>query len=141
DPKPRGLLPEWLRFLKGVIDSDDLPLNISRETMQDSALVKKLGDVITGRFLKMLESEAKNDAEKYNDFYNAFSRFIKEGVVTDYRNQEALAKLLRFESSMTEPGKTTSFDEYLARAKDGQKEIYYLTAPSRAAIESGPYLE
>jgi molecular chaperone HtpG len=141
DQHPKGLLPDWLRFLRGVIDSDDLPLNISRETMQDSALVQKLGDVITKRFLKFLDSEAKEDAEKYGEFYLQFSRFIKEGLITDYKHREALAKLLRFESSMTEDGKVTGLDDYVTRMKEEQKEIYYLQAPSRASIESGPYLE
>ena len=141
DPKPRGLLPEWLRFVKGVIDSDDLPLNISRESMQDSALVQKLGDVLTKRMIKMLEAESKNEPEKYHDFYKAFSRFLKEGVAVDDKHRESLAKLLRFESSMTEAGVLTGFDEYLSRTKDGQKDIYYLVAPSRSAIEAGPYLE
>lgn len=141
DPKPRGLLPEWLRFLKGVIDSDDLPLNISRESMQDSALVKKLGEVLTKRFLKHLDSEAKRDPEAYRDFYANFSRFLKEGVAVDDQHREAAAGLLRFESSMTEDGKLTSFDEYIARSKENQKEIYYLVGQSRSAIESGPYLE
>ena len=85
DQHPKSLLPDWLRFLRGVIDSDDLPLNISRETMQDSALVQKLGDVITKRFLKFLDSEAKDDAEKYREFYLQFSRFIKEGTITDHK--------------------------------------------------------
>jgi len=141
DAHPRNLLPDWLRFLRGVIDSDDLPLNISRETMQDSALVQKLGDVITKRFLKFLDGEAKDNAEKYQEFYLQFSRFIKEGVITDYKHREALAKLLRFESSMTEDGKLTGLDDYVTRMKEEQKEIYYLQAPSRSSIESGPYLE
>lgn len=141
DPHPKGLLPEWLRFLKGVIDSDDLPLNISRETMQDSALVRKLNDVITKRFLKFLDASALEDPEKYTEFYGSFSRFLKEGIATDYQHREALGKLIRFESSMTEKGKLTSFAEYISRAKDGQKEIYFQIAPSREAIESGPYLE
>ena len=141
DPHPRGLLPDWLRFLRGVIDSDDLPLNISRETMQDSALVQKLGDVITKRFLKFLDSEAKDNAEKYQEFYQQFSRFIKEGTITDSKHREPLAKLLRFESSMTEDGRVTGLDEYVTRMKEEQKDIYYLQAPSRASIESGPYLE
>jgi molecular chaperone HtpG len=141
DPHPKGLLPEWLRFLKGIIDSDDLPLNISRETMQDSALVRKLNEVITKRFLKFLAESAKDEPEKYGDFYKGFSRFLKEGIATDYQHREALGKLLRFDSSMTEKGVLTSFDDYLTRAKDGQEEIYYQIAPSREAIESGPYLE
>lgn len=141
DAHPRNLLPDWLRFLRGVIDSDDLPLNISRETMQDSALVQKLGDVITKRFLKFLDGEAKEDAEKYHEFYQQFSRFIKEGTITDHKHRESLAKLLRFESSMTDDGKVTGLDEYVTRMKEEQKDIFYLQAPSRASIESGPYLE
>ncbi|MDP0490836.1 MAG: molecular chaperone HtpG [Verrucomicrobiota bacterium JB023] len=141
DAAPEKLLPEWMRFVKGVIDSEDLPLNISRESMQDSALVKKLGDVMTKRFLKFLEKEAKADEEKYAEFYKRFSRFLKEGVVQSYEHQESLASLLRFESTMTEPGKTTTFAEYIDRMKDGQDEIYYLVAPTREAIETGPYLE
>lgn len=141
DPKPKKLLPEWLRFLRGVIDSEDLPLNISRETMQDSSLVKKLGEVVTKRFLKFLDKEAAENADKYTEFYGSFARFIKEGVATDFDNREAIAKLLRFESSMTESGKTTTFVEYVSRMKDGQKAIYYQIAPSRSAIENGPYAE
>ncbi|GHC50732.1 molecular chaperone HtpG [Roseibacillus persicicus] len=141
DAAPENLLPEWLRFLKGVIDSEDLPLNISRESMQDSALVKKLGDVMTKRFIKFLEKEAKSDPAKYTEFYQRFGRFLKEGVVQSYEHQESLAGLLRFESSMTEAGTTTSLQEYVDRMKDGQTEIYYLVAPNREAIETGPYLE
>jgi molecular chaperone HtpG len=141
DPKPAKLLPEWLRFVRGVIDSEDLPLNISRESMQDSALVKKLGTVVVSRFLKVLDKEATENADKYTEFYLKFARFIKEGIATDHDNREAIAKLLRFESSMTESGKTTTFAEYVARMKDGQKAIYYQIAPSRKAIEAGPYME
>ncbi len=141
DPHPPKLLPEWMRFLRGVIDSEDIPLNISRESMQDSALVRSLGDTVAKRFLKFLDKEAADAPEKYVEFYTKFSRFIKEGVATDHEHREAVAKLLRFESSFTEPGKTTSFQEYVSRMKDGQKDIYYQIAPSRAAIESGPYLE
>lgn len=141
DPHPRGLLPEWLRFLRGVIDSADLPLNISRESMQDSALVRKLGQVITGRFLKFLQKQAAEEPEKFTKFHQQFSRFIKEGIVTGHEHREALAGLLRFESSMTEAGKLTSFEEYVARMKDGQQEIYFLAGVSRETIEGGPYLE
>ena len=141
DPSPKGLLPEWMRFLKGVIDSADLPLNISRETMQDSALVRKLGSVIGKRVLKMFEKEAESDPEKYQGFYRKFERFFKEGVATDYAHREGLAKLLRFESSMTEEGKLASFADYLTRAKDGQDKIYYLVGPGRAQLESSPYVE
>jgi molecular chaperone HtpG len=141
DPEPKGLLPEWMRFLKGVIDSADLPLNISRESMQDSALVHKLGAVISKRVLKMFEKEAASDPEKWRGFYKKFDRYIKEGVATDFANRETLAKLLRFESSMTEAGELTSFPDYVARAKDGQESIYYIVGQSRDQIESSPYLE
>lgn len=141
DDKPEGLLPDWLRFLKGVVDSSDLPLNISRESMQDSALIQKLNRVVTRRFLKFLGKEAKSDPEKYTGFYKKFNRFLKEGIASDPDNQEDLAKLLRFQSSLTEAGELTSFEQYLDRAKDDQKQIYYLIADDRKAIEAGPYLE
>ncbi len=141
DPSPKGLLPDWMRFLKGVIDSADLPLNISRETMQDSALVRKLGSVISKRVVKMFEKEAEADPEKYQAFYRKFDRFFKEGVAMDYANKDGLAKLLRFESSMTEEGKLSSFADYLTRAKDGQDKIYYLVGASSSQLESSPYVE
>ncbi len=141
DDKPEGLLPEWLRFLRGVIDSADIPLNISRESMQDSSLVRKLNRVVTKRFLKFLDSEAKDNADKFREFYAKFGRFLKEGVVVDFEHREGLAKLLRFESSMTDPGTLTGFEDYLTRAKDGQEKIYYLTGADRASVEAGPYLE
>ncbi len=108
DAKPKQLLPEWLRFLKGVVDSEDLPLNISRETMQDKALIEKLNKVITNRFLKFLDEEAKNRVDAYNEFYGEFGIFLKEGAAIDYGHKDQLAKLLRFESSLTEKGRTTS---------------------------------
>ncbi|ACB75292.1 molecular chaperone HtpG [Opitutus terrae] len=141
DAKPKHLLPEWLRFLKGVVDSEDLPLNISRETMQDKALIEKLNKVITKRFLKFLEDEAKNRVDAYNEFYAEFGFFLKEGAAVDFTHKDQLAKLLRFESSLTEKGKTTSLADYVTRMGSEQKEIYYLFGPNRAAIESGPYLE
>lgn len=141
DPKPEGLLPDWMRFMKGVVDSADIPLNISRETMQDSALISKLGTVISKRVIKMFEKEAKSDPDKYRGFYRKFERFFKEGVATDYANKDALAKLLRFESSMTEAGELCSLEDYVSRAKEDQKEIYYLIGPTRDQIETSPYLE
>ncbi len=141
DPSPKDLLPEWMRFMKGVVDSADLPLNISRETMQDSALIRKLGTVISKRVIKMFEKEAENDPDKYRGFYRKFDRYFKEGVATDYANREQLAKLLRFESSMTEPGAVCGFTDYVSRVRDGQDSIYYLVGPSREQIESSPYIE
>lgn len=141
DPEPKGLLPEWLRFVKGVVDSADLPLNISRETMQDTALVRKLNGVISKRIIKMFEKEAVSDPAKYRQFYKKFERFFKEGIATDFANKDALAKLLRFESSMTEAGEVCSLTDYVSRMKDGQETIYYLVGQNRDQIESGPYVE
>jgi molecular chaperone HtpG len=141
DPEPKGLLPDWLRFVKGVVDSADLPLNISRETMQDSALVRKLNGVITKRIIKMFEKEAAADPAKYREFYRKFERFFKEGIATDFSNKDALAKLLRFETSMTEAGEVCSLTDYVGRMKDGQEKIYYLVGQNRDQIESGPYIE
>lgn len=141
DSEPKNLLPDWLRFLRGVVDSADLPLNISRESMQDSSLIQKLNKVITKRFLKLLEDKAKKDPEAYTDFWKNFGIFLKEGVTTDFTHRDQLLKLLRYESSSTEAGQTTSFADYLSRAPENQKEIYFLSGPSREAIESGPYLE
>src|SRR5476651_2253093 len=141
DARPKDLLPEWLRFLKGVVDSEDLPLNISRETMQDKALIEKLNKVITKRFLKFLDEEAEKRPDAYNEFYAEFGIFLKEGAAIDYTHKEQITKLLRFESSLTEKGKTTSLTDYVTRMGADQKEIFYLVGPNRAAIESGPYLE
>ena len=141
DPEPQGLLPEWLRFLRGVVDSQDLPLNISRESMQDSALVQKLNRLLTKRYIKELTKWAKSDGEKYGEFYERFNRFIKEGIATSYDHHESLAGLLRFESSLLDSGEQTSLDDYLTRAKDEQDTIYYLVGLDRASMEAGPYLE
>jgi TNF receptor-associated protein 1 len=141
DAKPKDLLPEWLRFLKGVVDSEDLPLNISRETMQDRSLVEKLNRVITKRFLKFLDEESRDRPESYADFYKEFGVFLKEGAALDFSHKDALTKLLRFESSLTDKGKTTSLSDYVTRMGSDQKEIYYLVGPNRDSIEAGPYLE
>lgn len=141
DAKPKDLLPEWLRFMKGVIDSEDLPLNISRETMQDRSLIEKLNKVVTKRFLKFLSEEAEARPDAFNEFYTEFGIFLKEGAAMDYTHKEQLTKLLRFESSLTDKGKTTSLADYVTRMGAEQKEIYYLVGPNRAALESGPYLE
>lgn len=141
DAAPKELLPDWMRFVKGVVDSADIPLNISRETMQDSALIRKLGSVISKRVLRMFEKEAEADPEKYRSFYRKFERFFKEGVANDYGNRDALSKLLRFESSMTDTGSLCGFSDYVARMKDGQDSIYYLVGPSRDQVESSPYIE
>jgi TNF receptor-associated protein 1 len=137
----KGLFPDWLRFLRGAVDSEDLPLNISRETMQDSALLQKLNKVLTSRFIKFLEEQAGKDAAQFDKFYEEFSRFLKEGIITDFTHRDALAKLLRFESSTTSPGQKISLAEYVSRMPQEQKEIYYLLAPNREAAQSSPYFE
>ena len=141
DQHSENILPEWLRFLKGVVDSEDLPLNISRQALQDNALVMKLRKVITKRFLKFLAEEAKRDSDYYLDFWNTFGIYLKEGVTSDYEFQKELAQLVRFESSRSEDGKPTSLADYVERMAEGQKEIYYINGPNRAAIEAGPYVE
>ncbi len=139
--KAKGLFPDWLRFLKGVVDSEDLPLNISRETMQDTSLMQKLNKVLTGRFLKFLEEQSEKEPETYGKFYHEYHRFLKEGVVTDFTHKDALGKLLRYESSALEAGKSTSLADYVKRMPGDQKEIYCLLAPNRSAAEASPYFE
>ena len=113
DSQPKDLFPDWMRFVKGVIDSSDIPLNISRESMQDSALVRKLGRVVLKRFIKHLSDIAKTDAEKYSKFFKNFGVFIKEGAATDFENRGELSKLLRFESSVQKPGELAGLDDYV----------------------------
>jgi molecular chaperone HtpG len=139
--KAKGLFPEWLRFLKGVVDSEDLPLNISRETMQDTTLMQKLNKVLTSRFLKFLEEQSEKEPGIYEKFFNEYQRFLKEGVVTDFTHKEGLGKLLRYESSTLESGKLTSLADYVKRMPPEQKEIYCLLAANRAAAEASPYFE
>ena len=141
DAEPKNLLPDWLRFLKGVVDSADLPLNISRETMQDSSLIQKLNRVLTKRVIKFLEEKAKKNPDDYKKFWKDFGNFLREGIATDHDNRDALAPLFRCESSLFDAGTLTSLPEYVERMKDTQKEIYYLVGANRASIEEGPYLE
>ena len=140
-PKAKGILPEWLRFVKGVVDSEDLPLNVSRQNMQDNTLMQKLNKVLTGRFLKALEEQSEKDAPAFAKFYEQYARFIKEGVATDFTHREALGKLLRFESSALPKGESTSLAEYVKRMQTDQKEIYYLLSPNRDSAQTSPYGE
>lgn len=137
----KDILPDWLRFVQGVVDSEELPLNISRETMQDSALVAKLNKVVTSRFLKYLGDQAKSEPEKYQEFWKEFGIFLKEGAANDFTHRDEIMKLLRFESSQTEGDNLLSLAEYVSRMKEGQEAIYYVNGPSREVIEAGPYLE
>jgi len=139
--KSRDILPEYMRFIKGVVDSEDLPLNISREVTQNTRLIARIRKFLTRRLLSFLEEQAAADKEKYNQFWENYSLFIKEGCVSNAENRGQLAKLLRFQSSKSADGETVSLAEYAGRMKEGQKSIYYINGPSRESIEAGPYLE
>ena len=141
DQHSENILPEWLRFLKGVVDSEDLPLNISRQALQDNALVAKLRRVITKRFLKFLDEEAKKDEEAYLKFWKTFGIYLKEGLTSDYEFQKELGKLVRFESSKSKDGTPIGLADYVLRMSPDQEEIYYINGPNRVALESGPYTE
>ena len=134
-----ALMPVYLRFVKGVIDSADLPLNVSRELLQESRDVKAIREGSTKRVLSMLEDVAENQKDKYAEFWTQFGAVIKEGVGEDHQNQERLAKLLRFASTTTDAG--VSFTDYVGRMKEGQEAIYYITADTLAAAKSSPQLE
>ena len=141
DPAPKKLFPEWMRFAKGLIDSSDIPLNISRESMQDSGLTTKIGKVVLKKFIKHLLDVAKKDAEKYKNFFSKFGHFIKEGASIDFENRKELSKLLRFQSSLFADGTMVSLDDYIGRMKENQKSIYYAVGLDRNAIEASPYIE
>jgi len=141
DQHSENILPEWLRFVRGVVDAEDLPLNISRQALQDNALMAKLNNIITKRYLKHLDEEAKKEPEKFRAFYKTFGMFLKEGATQDYAHREAISKLLRFESSKSAKDELISLDDYVGRMAEGQSEIFYINGPSREAIEAGPYLE
>jgi len=136
----QALLPTYLRFVKGVVDSSDLPLNVSRELLQESRAVKAIREGNTRRVLSMIEDLAANEAEKFKTFYTEFGAVLKEGLGEDFSNRERIAKLLRFASSTTDTT-SVSFADYKARMKEGQDAIYYITADTLAAAKSSPQLE
>lgn len=134
----KQLLPEWLRFVKGVVDSEDIPLNISRENMQDSALIRRMNTVLTKKVIRFIADEAKKDTAKYHTWFQEFGNFIKEGVCTDFANKEEISKILRFDSSAAKD-EHISLDDYVSRMPPSQKNIYYLNAPSRDVALNSPY--
>ncbi|THD29541.1 molecular chaperone HtpG [Pantoea sp. R102] len=135
-------MPNYLRFVRGLIDSSDLPLNVSREILQDSRVTQSLRAALTKRSLQMLEKLAKDDAEKYQQFWKEFGLVLKEGPAEDHANQEAIAKLLRFATTQSEgAAQTVSLEDYVSRMVEGQEKIYYITADSYAAAKSSPHLE
>jgi molecular chaperone HtpG len=136
------LMPSYLRFIRGVIDSNDLPLNISREVLQQNKQIEAIRAGSVKKVLGLLEHLAANDAERYATFWKEFGRVLKEGIVTDSKNHERIAKLCRFASSHGEgEEQTVSLDDYVGRMKEGQTYIYYLTAESFPAARNSPHLE
>ncbi|PTL83673.1 molecular chaperone HtpG [Vitiosangium sp. GDMCC 1.1324] len=133
------MLPQWLRFVRGVVDSDDLPLNVSRELLQDSAVVKAIHKHVTKKTLDMLEKLAKDKPEDYRTFWQGFGTVLKEGLAVDTEYREKLGALVRYESSREEG--LTSLADYVTRMKEGQEAIYYIFGESRKAVVGSPHLE
>ena len=141
--KAEHILPKWLRFLRGVVDSEDIPLNLSRELLQNSALIRKIRETLTSRVVRFFLQQSKRDPEKYLKFHENFKLFITEGVLSeeDQDKKEEAALLLRYESSSLPAGECTSLKEYISRMKEDQKNIYYLCTPNRTLAETSPYIE
>ena len=136
-----ALLPRYLRFAKGVVESNDLPLNVSREILQEDVIIKKIEKSVTTKILSELKSMMKKSEDDYLNFYREFGKVLKEGIEVDPTNKDKIKDLLLFESSKTEPGKYVSLKEYSERTVLDQKEIYYITGTSRSAVENSPHLE
>lgn len=137
----KELLPEYLRFVRGVVDTEDLPLNVSREWTQSSPVMSKIRSVLVNKILGLLEDWAKNEPEKYRKFYDNFGTLFKTGINTDFANRDRIINLLRFESTKTGEGELTSLKEYVERMKTDQKEIYYLSGDNPDTIRRNPNLE
>ncbi|WP_133512296.1 molecular chaperone HtpG [Candidatus Thiosymbion oneisti] len=136
------LMPRYLRFVKGVVDSDDLPLNVSREILQHNRKIDTIRQANTKRILGLLESMAKDKPDDYQTFWKEFGTVLKEGPAEDYGNRERIAGLLRFATTATEgEAQTETLDAYIERMKEGQDKIYYITADSPAAARHSPHLE
>lgn len=135
-------MPSYLRFVRGLIDSNDLPLNVSREILQDNKITQSLRQACTKRVLTMLERMASNDADNYQKFWKEFGLVMKEGPAEDFANREKIASLLRFASTHIDSAEQTiSLASYVERMKEGQDKIYYLTADSYTAAKNSPHLE
>ncbi|MBF7144912.1 MULTISPECIES: molecular chaperone HtpG [Pseudomonas] len=137
-----SFLPLYLRFIKGVVDSNDLSLNVSREILQKDPIIDSMKTALTKRVLDMLEKLAKNEPEQYKGFWKNFGQVLKEGPAEDFANKEKIAGLLRFSSTHDDSGEqSVSLADYLARAKEGQSKVYYLTGDSYAQVKNSPHLE
>ena len=137
----KELLPEYLKFVRGVVDTEDLPLNISREVTQHSPVMAKIKTILTTRILNMLEDWSKNDLGKFEKFYKNFGMLFKTGINSDFGNRDKIIKLFRFESTAKPKGELVSLDDYITRMKKNQKEIYYLSGEDRDIVERNPNLE
>lgn len=136
------LMPRYMRFVRGVVDSNDLPLNVSREILQESKDIEAIRSGCTKKVLGLLEDLAKNDAEKYTKFWGEFGRVLKEGIGEDHANKDKIAGLIRFASTASDTAdETVSLADYIARMKEGQDKIYYITADSFNAAKNSPHLE
>ena len=137
----KNLLPEWARFIKGVVDTEDLPLNVSREVTQNSPIFGKIKTILTGKILAMLKEWSVEESDRFKTFSKEFGMLFKSGLSSDFENRDAMIELIRFESSVKEAGELVSLDQYVDRMKEGQKEIYFVLAESRKAAEMNPNLE
>lgn len=136
------LMPQYLRFVRGLVDSDDLPLNVSREILQKNRFIDSIRSASVKKILGLLENMAKNEPEKYAGFWKQFGQVLKEGPAEDFANRERIAKLLRFSSTSTDSEEqTVALEDYVSRMKEGQDKIYYITADSFAAAKNSPHLE
>lgn len=135
-------LPRYMRFVKGIVDASDLPLNVSREILQDNKQIDSIRAACTKRVLSMLEKMQTQEGDTYQKFWNEFGLVLKEGIIEDFTNREALAKLLRFASTHENNDKqTVTFSDYIGRMKEGQDKIYYITASSYNAAKNSPHME
>ncbi len=136
------LMPQYLRFVRGLVDSDDLPLNVSREILQQNKFIDSIRGASVKKILGLLENMAKNEPEKYAEFWKQYGQVLKEGPAEDYANRERIARLLRFASTHTDSEEqTVSLEDYVSRMKEGQDKIYYITADSFSAAKNSPHLE
>ena len=137
----KKLVPEYLRFVKGVVDSSDLPLNVSREILQEDKLLAKISKSVVSKIIDVLKGMKEKEEERYLKFYRVFGKVLKEGVYSDFTNKEKLQDLLMFESTMTKKDKMSDLASYVSRMTEEQKEIYYITGHDKESLKNSPYLE